>query len=245
MRLFKVLPLTPVLFTSLWFPVGATAQESKYPGVYTIGNGVKAPVALNPPMPAYTSEARNAGIEGIVLIQAIVRKNGTVDSFKILKGLGYGLDESAINTIATQWRFDPGTYNGEPVDVQANIEVSFRRRQSPAEIESLKPFTMRIQLVDAHWNPSTSPNSNGSGYGNAWDAGIARGFSFDCSCDRTFGPISSYPARWVHQDSRMEVALGFDANTGSQKTCELEVIMHNAVFTVRDGQPVTTDPPHN
>ena len=78
------------------------------------------------PLPNYTEEARKARAEGIVIIQAVVRKDGSVDSFKILRGLGYGLDESAINTIATKWRFKPGTRNGVPVDVQANIEVTFR-----------------------------------------------------------------------------------------------------------------------
>jgi TonB family protein len=95
-------------------------------GPYVVGNGVKAPEALLQPLPNYTEEARKARAEGIVLIQAVIHKDGTVDSFKVLRGLGYGLDESAINTIATKWRFKPGTYRGEPVDVQANIEVSFR-----------------------------------------------------------------------------------------------------------------------
>jgi protein TonB len=95
-------------------------------GPYVVGNGVKPPVALLQPLPAYTEEARKARAEGIVLIQAVIRKDGTVDSFKVLRGLGYGLDESAINTIATKWRFRPGTYKGMPVDVQANIEVAFR-----------------------------------------------------------------------------------------------------------------------
>ncbi len=95
-------------------------------GPYVVGGGVKAPIAIYQPLPAYTEEARKARAEGIVLIQAIIRKDGSVDSFKVLRGLGYGLDESAINTIATKWRFKPGTLNGTPVDVQANIEVSFR-----------------------------------------------------------------------------------------------------------------------
>lgn len=94
-------------------------------GPYVVGNGVKAPVGIYQPLPAYTEEARKARAQGIVLIQAIIRKDGTVDSFRVLRGLGYGLDESAINTIATKWRFKPGTLNGVPVDVLANIEVSF------------------------------------------------------------------------------------------------------------------------
>jgi TonB family protein len=116
----------------------AFAQQPNGSGVYIVGPGVKAPVALYQSLPAYTDEARAAHVEGIVLIQAIIRKDGTVDSFKILRGLGYGLDESAINAIATKWRFRPGTFNGEPVDVQVNIEVSFRLFQGPGELEQQK-----------------------------------------------------------------------------------------------------------
>ncbi len=95
-------------------------------GVYSVGGGVAAPIPITQPLPLYTEEARKARVEGIVLLQAIIRKDGSVDSFKVIRGLGYGLDESAINTIATKWRFRPGTLNGRPVDVQANIEVTFR-----------------------------------------------------------------------------------------------------------------------
>ena len=115
------------------------AQQPNGSGVYVIGPGIEAPVALFQPLPAYTAEARAAGVEGIVLIQAIIRKNGTVDSFKVLRRLGYGLDESVIYTISKKWRFRPGTLNGEPVDVQANIEVSFRLPWGPWEVESLVP----------------------------------------------------------------------------------------------------------
>jgi TonB family protein len=95
--------------------------------VYVVGSGgVKPPVPLVQPLPAYTEEARKVRAEGIVLVRAIIRKDGTVDSFNILRGLGYGLDESAIKTIASKWRFKPGTLDGKAVDVQANIEVAFR-----------------------------------------------------------------------------------------------------------------------
>jgi len=49
-----------------------------------------------------------------------------VDSFKVIRGLGYGLDESAITTIASKWRFKPATFRGMPVDFEINIEVAFR-----------------------------------------------------------------------------------------------------------------------
>jgi TonB family protein len=94
-------------------------------GVYSV-RGAKPPKAIYQPMPSYTDEARLKRIEGLILIQVLVRKDGTVGDAKVLKGLGYGLDESAISTITKVWRFEPGTVNGQPVDIQATVEVSFR-----------------------------------------------------------------------------------------------------------------------
>lgn len=96
-------------------------------GVYGPGAaGLKYPVILSEPKPEYTEDARKTRTEGIVLIQAVVRRDGSVDSFRVIRGLGHGLDESAIQTIAKKWRFRPGTIDGVPVDVLANIEISFR-----------------------------------------------------------------------------------------------------------------------
>jgi len=95
-------------------------------GPYVSGNGVGEPIAIEQPKPPYTEEARKNRTEGIVLLQVIIRSNGRVDGFKVLKSLGSGLDESAINTIATKWRFKPATFRGQPVDFQAQIEVTFR-----------------------------------------------------------------------------------------------------------------------
>ncbi len=95
-------------------------------GPYVVGNGVTEPIPIYNPRPNYTEEARKARMEGVLVLQAIIRRDGSVDSFKVIKGLGYGLDEISINTIATKWKFKPGTFKGAPVDVLANIEVTFR-----------------------------------------------------------------------------------------------------------------------
>jgi TonB family protein len=93
--------------------------------LYVIGN-VTEPVPLIHPQPPYTEEARKARIEGIAVLQATIRANGTIDSFRVIKGPGYGLEDSAINTIASKWRFKPGTMKGVPVDATSYIEVLFR-----------------------------------------------------------------------------------------------------------------------
>lgn len=94
--------------------------------IYEAGaTGLKLPRILLDPKPLYTEEARRFRIEGDILIQAIVRKDGSVDSFRILRNLGHGLAESAIGTIGSKWRFEPGLLNGIAVDVRINIVVSF------------------------------------------------------------------------------------------------------------------------
>lgn len=94
--------------------------------VYSVGDSVKAPKVIQQPKPPYTEKARDAKIEGIVMVGAVIQKNGSVGQIKILKGLGYGLDESVVNTLSREWKFKPGTLNDEPVDVSVVMEVSFR-----------------------------------------------------------------------------------------------------------------------
>jgi TonB family protein len=95
-------------------------------GTYVPGGPVKSPQLIHQSLPAYTQAARDARIEGIVLLEAIVQKDGSVSWIKISKGLGYGLDESAINAITKEWKFKPGTLNNQPVNVKISIETSFR-----------------------------------------------------------------------------------------------------------------------
>ncbi len=97
-------------------------------GVYTLGGGVTMPQILQQTTPSYTDDAIKSKVQGIVILQAVIRKDGTVDSFKVLRGLGYGLEEKAIQEIASNWRFRPGTLKGRPVDVLATIEVQFNLR---------------------------------------------------------------------------------------------------------------------
>ena len=97
-------------------------------GVYTIGSGVTMPQILQHTTPSYTHDAIEVKVQGVVTLQAVIRKNGQVDNFKVLSGLGYGLEEKAIQEISTQWRFRPGTLHGRPVDVMATIEVQFSLR---------------------------------------------------------------------------------------------------------------------
>ncbi len=97
------------------------------PGIYSAGmSGLRNPEAIYQPLPPYTEDARKNKIEGAVVLQVLIRRDGSIDNPQILRSLGYGLDESAVKTVVTQWKFRPGILKGQPVDVLATIEVFFR-----------------------------------------------------------------------------------------------------------------------
>jgi protein TonB len=94
-------------------------------GVYRIGGGVSAPTVLLKIEPEYSEEARKAKWQGTVVLSLIVDEKGMPEELKVVRALGLGLDQKAIEAV-TKWRFKPGMKDGKPVAVQATIEVNFR-----------------------------------------------------------------------------------------------------------------------
>jgi len=84
-----------------------------------------APIATHRADPEYTEEARNAKIEGSVLIQMVIDENGIPTEPKVVRSLDKGLDMKAIEAVR-KWRFKAGLKDGKPVAVSANIEINFR-----------------------------------------------------------------------------------------------------------------------
>jgi TonB family protein len=102
------------------------------PGVYRIGGGVSAPVPVSRTEPEYSEEARAAKWQGTVLLQVVVNENGVPQNIAVIRPLGLGLDQKAIEAVQ-KWRFQPGVKDDKPVPVVANIEVSFRLLNPPAQ----------------------------------------------------------------------------------------------------------------
>ena len=75
----------------------------------------------------YTQIAIRAGIEGKIYVLAFVNKKGIVTKARIIKGLGAGLDESALKAVKAT-RFRPGKQRGKPVNVQVSIPIVFALR---------------------------------------------------------------------------------------------------------------------
>jgi periplasmic protein TonB len=93
--------------------------------VYQPGGGVSAPRVLIKVDPDYSEDARKAKYQGTVLLSVVVDEHGIVRDIRVLRPLGLGLDQKAIEAVA-QWKFRPGMKDGKPVAVQATIEVNFR-----------------------------------------------------------------------------------------------------------------------
>jgi len=76
-------------------------------------------------MPGYTLEARRAKRQGVVVLSVVVDPQGDVSEMRVVRGLGYGLNEKAVEAVRA-WKFKPGTRDGVPVAVLITVEVAFR-----------------------------------------------------------------------------------------------------------------------
>ncbi len=94
-------------------------------GAFRIGGGVSAPVPIYKVEPEYSEEARKAKYQGTVVLAIVVDETGKVTNIRVVRPLGMGLDEKAIEAVS-KWRFRPGYKDGKPVPVMANVEVNFR-----------------------------------------------------------------------------------------------------------------------
>jgi len=94
------------------------------PGIFHVGDGVSAPRALFTPEPEFSEEARKAKYQGVVVLNIIVGTDGRVHNPRVVRSLGMGLDEKAIEGVKT-WKFDPSKKDGRAVAVEMNIEVAF------------------------------------------------------------------------------------------------------------------------
>jgi len=96
-------------------------------GPYRPGSGVSPPALLEEVRPDYSDQARRSGVAGDVLMEIVVLGDGTVGEVRLLRGLGFGLDERAVAAVR-QWRFSPARRAGVPVDVVVEVAMEFTLR---------------------------------------------------------------------------------------------------------------------
>lgn len=94
-------------------------------GARRVGGGVSAPEILYKVEPEFSEEARKAKVSGNVVVGIWVDANGNPTHIRVLRGIGMGLDEKAVEAVR-QYKFRPGMENGKPVVTEVNIEVNFQ-----------------------------------------------------------------------------------------------------------------------
>ena len=96
-------------------------------GPYRPGSGIEPPRLQREVKATYSEEARRANITGDVVMEVVVRADGTVGSARVTRGLGFGLDERATAAVR-EWRFTPARRLGVPVDVIVEVAMEFNLR---------------------------------------------------------------------------------------------------------------------
>ena len=106
-----------VVLIVMLLPVGAHAQNA--------APAEEPPEVISRTEPSYTEEARKNGVEGSVAMRVEVDSKGRVRTARMIRLLGYGLDEAAIDSVM-RWRFRPATRRGIPVSSFTSVEIHFR-----------------------------------------------------------------------------------------------------------------------
>jgi len=91
-----------------------------------VGAGVSTGFLVHQVAPVYPSEARRDRIQGVVVLQAVINKEGRIADLKLVSG-PKELVQAAIGAVQ-QWRYRPYLFNGEPVEVETQVQVNFRLR---------------------------------------------------------------------------------------------------------------------
>jgi TonB family protein len=99
--------------------------------LYDCGSGIGvnprlacAPELIHAPNPAYTEEAKQAGLQGMVLVSLVVNPRGNVQDVHVVQSIGRTVDDEAV-AAAKQWKFRPALYNDVPIAVNAYAALEF------------------------------------------------------------------------------------------------------------------------
>jgi TonB family protein len=92
--------------------------------VYEVGGEVKSPKLVHYVEPAFSPKSKEAYVEGTVRISTVVSKAGDPTNPQVLSGLNAEEDRTAVEALK-QWKFEPGTRNGRPVNVRVTVEINF------------------------------------------------------------------------------------------------------------------------
>ncbi|SMC39513.1 outer membrane transport energization protein TonB [Desulfocicer vacuolatum DSM 3385] len=124
---FKLNPKLPATATSLTMPPmeSFSMEAPTLKGLYEMGelDSPLTPLAKIPPI--YPMRAMRRGIEGWVTVRFLVNSRGRVEQVKVVEADPKGVFEKSVINCVSQWKFKPGTVEGEPVNTMAETTIRF------------------------------------------------------------------------------------------------------------------------
>jgi TonB family protein len=90
----------------------------------SIAGELSTPVATTKVDPAYPSSLQHDGVQGTVVLYAVIHADGTVGDIRVLQGLHEQLDSNAVKALS-RWKFRPATKGGAAVDLEAVVQIPF------------------------------------------------------------------------------------------------------------------------
>ncbi|MFI5116322.1 MAG: energy transducer TonB [Terriglobales bacterium] len=193
-------------------------------GLYRVGGDVTAPKPIHFADPKYTKEAREAHLQGEVVLSLVVGPDGKPHDIKVQRSLGMGLDEEAMKAVE-KWRFQPSMKEGRPVPVMINQGIYFRlwNDLAPPLATTGDPYRPSVTFTWSEVNKSKYPllvrvsagYFSGSGISAATtyeavitDAGQQREMPISCIVTAPHCLVlgdGMYPARWQENMKKLEI----------------------------------------
>jgi len=130
----------------LLFVVAASVGQARLSRV-RVSEGVMEGLVVKKVPPAYPADAKNAKIQGTVVLQIIVNKAGEVENVQLVSGHPM-LAPSAIDAVK-QWKYKPYLLNGEAVTVETRVQVHYTLADDSAAVPGLAPSVDDSNAVPA------------------------------------------------------------------------------------------------
>ena len=94
---------------------------------FRVGGGIRPPAKIVNADPVYPPEAREARVQGVVIMEATISRTGEVSDVEVLRSAVPLLDEAAVAAVR-QWRYEPTLVDGEPVSILMTVTMNFQLR---------------------------------------------------------------------------------------------------------------------
>jgi TonB family protein len=122
-----VLQITAPRSTSVYSTASTVIDSPVPPGAIRVGGNQQQTKLVSQPKPVYPALAKQARISGVVHLNALIAKDGSVKNLSVISGHPL-LIQAAMDAV-TQWRYEPTLLNGDPVEVLTQIDVNFTLSQ--------------------------------------------------------------------------------------------------------------------